>query len=69
MLVFLLILTVGGASSHLCFVIISLQAVTSSTDLPALKFPAFLPPDVEFLREPVARDMAAKIQLVPVQVT
>jgi hypothetical protein len=40
----------------------------NSTELPALKFPAFLPPDVALLREPVAREMAARIQHVPVQV-
>lgn len=39
----------------------------NSTELPALKFPAFLPPDVALLREPVAREMAARIQHVPVQ--
>lgn len=43
-----------------------IQAVT--TDLPVLTFPTFLPPDVELLREPVAREMAARIQHVPVQV-
>lgn len=47
-------------------VMLLIQAVT--TDLPVLTFPTFLPPDVELLREPVAREMAARIQHVPVQV-
>lgn len=47
---------------------ISAQAVTSSSDLPVLTFPAFLPPDVELIKETVARNLAAKIQHVPVQV-
>lgn len=49
-------------------VTISAQAVTSSSDLPVLTFPAFLPPDVELIKETVARNLAAKIQHVPVQV-
>ncbi|KAG0600539.1 hypothetical protein M758_11G042400 [Ceratodon purpureus] len=43
------------------------KAVLNSAELQTLKFPAFLPPDVELLREPVAREMAARIQHVPVQ--
>ena len=59
-----------GRASSLIFVLVTiivLQAV-NSTELSTLKFPAFLPPDVKLLREPVAREMAARMQHVPVQV-
>jgi hypothetical protein len=42
------------------------QAV-SSVETAGLVFPLFLPPDVELLKDPAARNIAAKIQQLPVQ--
>lgn len=46
----------------------SWQASVSTAEVASVKFPAFLPRDVELLREPVARNMAARIQHLPVEV-
>ena len=46
----------------------SWQASVSTAEVAPVTFPAFLPRDVELLREPVARNMAARIQHLPVEV-
>lgn len=46
----------------------SWQASVSTAEVASVKFPSFLPRDVELLREPVARNMAARIQHLPVEV-
>ncbi|BBN17429.1 hypothetical protein MPTK1_7g14470 [Marchantia polymorpha subsp. ruderalis] len=40
---------------------------TTAVDTPTKVFPAFLPPEVQFLEEPAAREMAYRMQQVPVQ--